>query len=262
MADNELIWNTVYGMISVNNRVIFVFRGNMVFNSTTGELTWSVHTAGYEIVEAGEEADVQEASLGANFYRSETEQAYLLKRGVVRAKGERERSYVPSQDARGLGRRLSDMFQYDDPRVQSPTDEQVLGFCNSYGLLVPGHAMFVRDMIQTCKYLHLFVAAIDRGDKAKAREVFNNAVVPDMTVRLVGSKAGRPTANWNLEVQPTNLMAFAWLQIASELTVGKGMKKCEAQDCLEWFPKRSNKRFCNNRCKMAFHRVTRHMVMN
>ena len=234
----------------------------MVFNSTTGELTWSVHTAGYEIVEAGEEADVQEASLGANFYRSETEQDYLLKRGVVRAKGEQERSYVPSDDARGLGRRLSDMFQYDDPRVQSPTDEQVLGFCNSYGLLVLGHAMFVRDMIQTCKYLHLFVEAIDRGDKAKAREVFNNAVVPDMTVRLVGSKAGRPTANWNLEVQPTNLMAFAWLQIASELTVGRGMKKCEAHDCLEWFSERSNKRFCNNRCKMAFHRVTRQMVMN
>ena len=79
-----------------------------------------------------------------------------------------------------------------------------------------------------------------------------NAVVPDMTVRLVGSKAGRPTANWNLEVQPTNLMAFAWLQIASELTVGRGMKKCEAQDCLEWFPERSNKRFCSNRCKMVF----------
>jgi hypothetical protein len=112
----------------------------MVFNSTTGELTWSVHTAGYEVVEAGEEADVKEASLGANFYRSETEQVYLLKRGVVRAKGQQERSYVPSREAQGLGRRLSDMFQYADPRVQSPTDEQVLGFCDSYGLLVrQGH---------------------------------------------------------------------------------------------------------------------------
>ncbi|MEL0011810.1 MAG: hypothetical protein VW881_00050, partial [Alphaproteobacteria bacterium] len=147
----------------------------MVFNSATGELTWSVHTAGYEIVEAGEVANVPEAALGANFYRSETEQAYLLKRGVVRSKDEEVRSYVPSREARGLGRRLSGMFQYEDPRVQSPTDEQVLGFCDSYGLLVPGHAMFVRDMVQTCKYLHLFVEAIDRGDKSKAREVFNYA---------------------------------------------------------------------------------------
>jgi hypothetical protein len=229
----------------------------MVFNSTTGELTWSVHTAGYEIVEAGEEADVQEASLGANFYRSETEQDYLLKRGVVRAKGEDVTTYVPSVDALGLARRMAGMFQYENPLVQSPTNEQLLSFCNRYGLLIAGPKMYVRDMVQTCKYLHLFAGAIDRGEKSKAREVFNNVVVPGMTVRLVGNKAGRPTANWNLEAEPTNLIALGWLQIASELTVGKGMKKCEAQDCMEWFPERSNKRFCNNRCKMAFHRVTR-----
>ena len=234
----------------------------MVFNSTTGELTWSVHTAGYEIVEAGEEADVQEASLGANFYRSETEQDYLLKRGVVRAKGEDVTTYVPSVDALGLGRRMAGMFQYENPLVQSPTNEQLLSFCNRYGLLIAGPKMYVRDMVQTCKYLHLFAGAIDRGEKPKARDVVNNAVVPGMTVRLVGNKAGRPTANWNLEVEPTNLIALAWLQIASELTVGKGMKKCEAQDCMEWFPERSNKRFCNNRCKMAFHRVTRQVAKN
>jgi hypothetical protein len=242
----------------VKNRVKNVL-GYEMFNSTTGKLTWSVHTAGYEIVEADKEAGVQEASLGANFYSSDVQRAYLLKRGVVRAKGEKRHSYEPSQEAQGLGRRLSSMFQYDNPVVQSPTDEQVLRFCDRYGLLVPGRAMLIRDMVQTCKYLHLFVEAIDRGDKAKAREVFNGAVVPGMTVRLVGSKVGRPTANWNLEVQPTNLIAIAWLQIASELTVGKGMKKCEAQDCLEWFPERSNKRFCNNRCKMAFHRMTKQM---
>ena len=83
--------------------------------------------------------------------------------------------------------------------------------------------------------------------------MFNDAVLPSMTVRLVGSKVGKPTANWKLEVEPVNLMALAWLQIASELTIGKRMKKCEASDCLEWFPDRSNKRFCNNRCKMAHH---------
>ena len=92
------------------------------------------------------------------------------------------------------------------------------------------------------------------GDKIKAREVFNDAVVPGMTVRVVGSKSGRLTANWKLEVEPVNLIALAWLQIAAELTTGRAMKKCNAPDCLEWFSDRSNKRFCNNRCKMAFHR--------
>ena len=78
--------------------------------------------------------------------------------------------------------------------------------------------------------------------------------VPGMTVRLVGSMSGRLTASWNLEVEPVNLIALAWLQIAAELTIGKVMKKCVSPKCLEWFPNRSNKRFCNNRCKMAFHR--------
>ena len=222
-----------------------------MFNSTTGDLTWSVYTAGYEVVDAEEEANVPEAHLGTNFFRSEKQQAYLLKRGVVRAKGLETKEYVPSSEADGLARQLVAMFQYEDQLVQSPTDDQVLAFCNRFGLLVPGEKMYVRDIVLTCKYLHLFAEAIDRGDKLKAREVFNDAVVPGMTVRLVGS---RLTANWKLEVEPINLIALAWLQIAAELTTGRAMKKCNASDCLEWFPNRSNKRFCNNRCKMAFHR--------
>jgi hypothetical protein len=224
----------------------------ILFNPTTGDLTWTVHTAGYEIVDDSAEEGVPEAQLGTEFYRSDKQQAYLLKRGVVRAKAEETKIYVPSNEANGLARRLSGMFQVD-PLINSPSDEQILEFCNQYGLLVPGNKMYVRDLVLTCKYLHLFAGAIDRGDKSKARKVFNDAVVPGMTVRLVGSKSGKPTANWNLEVEPVNLIALAWLQIASELTVGKGMKKCAAPDCLEWFSDRSNKRFCNNRCKMAFH---------
>ena len=53
--------------------------------------------------------------------------------------------------------------------------------------------MYVRDVVQTCKYLHIFANAIDRGDKLKSRKVFNQAVVPGMTVRLVGSKTGTLT---------------------------------------------------------------------
>jgi hypothetical protein len=225
-----------------------------MFNSTTGDLTWSVCTAGYEVVEAEEETNVPDAQLGTDFYLSETQQAYLLKRGVVRAKELDTKEYIPSSEADGLARQLAAMFQYENPLVQSPTDDQVLAFSNRFGLLVPGDKMYVHDIVLTCKYLHLFAEAIDRGDKVKAREVFNNTVVPGMTVRLIGSKSGRLTADWKLEVEPVNLIALAWLQIASELTAGKAMKKCDAPDCLEWFPGRSNKRFCNNRCKMAFHR--------
>ncbi len=227
----------------------------MEFDPTTGDLVWPICTAGYEIVDVSEEPDVPDAPLGANFLRPEVQQSHLLKRGVLRAKGDEFKMYTPSRDAPTLGRRLAAMFQYQDPLAQSPTDEQLLKFCQQYGLLISGSRMYVRDVVQTCKYLHIFVNAIDRGDKLKSRKVFNQAVVPGMTVRLVGSKTGKPTANWTLEVEPTNLIAVAWLQIASELTTGRGMKKCEAPDCLEWFPERANKRFCDNRCKMAFHRL-------
>jgi len=224
-----------------------------MFNPTTGDLTWVVHTAGYEIVDAEEEPSTADGQLGVGFYRSEQQQAFLLKRGVVRAKSLEVKDYVPSSEAPGIARQLAAMFQYENLIVDSPTDEQVLAFSNRYGLLLPGDRMYVRDMVQTCKYLHVFASAIDRGDKTKAREVFNDAVVPSMTVRLVGSKKGRTTANWKLEVEPVNLIALAWLQIASEITLGKRSQKCEAPDCLEWFPLKSNKRFCNNRCKMAYH---------
>jgi len=224
-----------------------------MFNSVTGELTWAVHTEGYEIVDTVEETDVPDAQLGADFYRPKIQQDWLLKRGVVRAKSEATRTYMPSVEAPSLARRLASMFKIEDPVAVTPSDEEVLSFSNRYGLLIPGSKMYVRDLVQTCKYLHIFAGAIDRGDKAKAREVFNDAVVPGLTVRLVGSKSGKPTAHWKLEVEPINLIALAWLQIAAELTTGRGMQKCEAPDCFEWFPERSNKRFCNNRCKMAYH---------
>ena len=38
-----------------------------MFNSTTGDLTWSVCIAGYEVVEGGEEKNVPDAHLGTNF---------------------------------------------------------------------------------------------------------------------------------------------------------------------------------------------------
>jgi predicted RNA-binding Zn ribbon-like protein len=132
-------------------------------------------------------------------------------------------------------------------------NHDILEFAGQYGLLTGDQVMRVRDLIYTAKYLSLFAQAVDEGRKHQARQVFNERVAPHMTVKLVGSKSGKPTANWSLEVEPTDLIAVAWLQMAQELTQDKRLKKCNAPDCLEWFPDRSNKRFCNNRCKMAFH---------
>jgi len=155
-------------------------------------------------------------------------------------------------DTPGLARRLADLYD-EDPLSDRPSDADVLHFVNKFGLLIEGGEMPVRDLIYTAKYLYLFARAVDIGDRPSARDLFNERVTPTMTIRLVGSSTGRPTANWTLEPQPTDLISVAWLQMAQELTHGKRLKKCEAPDCLDWFPDRSNKRFCNNRCKMAYH---------
>ncbi len=219
---------------------------------TTGALLWTVDTAGYEIIHPKEGVSPTESFLGADFYRSPAELAAYARRGVVRRKGGALRQYAPMDDKLGLARRLAAMYPIER-RVLRPSDDEVLQFANDHGLLIEGDVMPVGDLIYTAKYLHAFAKAIDAGRIHQARRVFNERVLPQMTVRLVGSKAGRPTANWTLEVEPTNLIAAAWLQMARELTQGKRLKKCAAPDCLEWFPDRANKRFCNNRCKMAFH---------
>lgn len=224
-----------------------------MFDRTSGALKWAVDTDGYEIVHEDNSAEDVPTQLEANFYRPALQEAAYMRRGVIRRKGGELRNYEPMTEAPGIARRLVDMYAID-PHSQRPSDEEILDFVGRYGLLAETDAMAVRDLIYMAKYLHLFAQAIDSGKKQLAREVFNERVMPRMTVRLVGSKSGRLTANWNLEVAPTSLFGVAWLQMAQELTQGKKLKKCDAPDCLEWFPDRSNKRFCDNRCKMAYHK--------
>lgn len=223
----------------------------ILYDLLTGELTWHMDAAGYEIIETENLGVAQRTKLDANFYRPEKQEAYYANRGVVRAQGGELRSYKPVTDTPGLARRLAGLYD-EDPFLNRPTDADVLEFVSDYGLLSAGTEMPVRDVIYTSKYLYLFSVAMDAGDKHGARQLFNERVLPTMTVRLVGSKTGRPTANWTLEPKPINLISAAWLQMAQELTHGKSLKKCAAPDCLEWFPERRNKRFCGNRCKMSF----------
>ena len=138
-----------------------------------------------------------------------------------------------------------------------PTDNEILEFTNTFGLLAHGDTMAVGTLVYTAKFLSAFASAIDNNRKHVARDVFNERVQPKVTAKLVGSMSRQPTANWSIEIEPVDLISTAWLQMAAELTHGKKLKKCAAPDCREWFPDRGNKMFCGNRCKMAFHRAER-----
>lgn len=227
-----------------------------MFDPTTGSLIWQVDSKGYEIDPDAQAPSTEDDSLGARFYRPNATDEYYARRGVIRRLGGELREYCPLEDTPGLARRLAGLHPFDTKTVV-PSDEDILSFTDTYGLLLRGDEMSVRTLIYTAKYLSVFASAVDGERKQQAREVFNERVLPNMTVKLVGSATGRPTANWSLEVEPVDLISTAWLQMAAELTQGQKLKKCVAPDCLEWFSDRPNKKFCNNRCKMAFHKDKR-----
>lgn len=137
-------------------------------------------------------------------------------------------------------------------RSAIPSDEDILKFVGKYGLLVPGDKMLVEDLVTLSMYLRVFAETLEAGEHDGASELFNDRVLPAMTVRL-GSDAGRgsPSSRWTMEPVPVDLASAAWMQMAQELTQGRRLAKCAAPDCSEWFPARSNKLYCNNRCKKA-----------
>jgi hypothetical protein len=227
-----------------------------MYDVLSGELIWSVDTAGYEIDPDKEPRPMDDSKVAARFHRSRMTDGIYDIRGVIRAKGGEKRKYRPMQDAPGLARRVAGLYPLGSTEIV-PTDAAILGFARKYGLLFAGDEMPIRDFIYTAKYMSAFASGVDSENRHVARDVFNDRVLPRMTVRLVGAASGEPTAIWKLEVEPTDLISAAWLQMAAELTDGKRLKKCEAPDCLEWFPDRRNKKFCNNRCKMAFHKQIR-----
>lgn len=225
-----------------------------MFDGVSGEIEWPLDKDGYEIIPLEPDSAVEKQGLAAQFNRPDKQGEMLLKRGVIRRKGGAIRNYRPMEENPGLARRLAGIYS-DKATYTDPTDQDILEFASKYGLLNGDGEELVRDWVYAAKYIHLFAEAIDRGNKASAREIFNDRVTPHMTVRLVGSKAGKLTANWTMAVTPTNLLGALWMQIAAELTHGAKMQKCDAADCREWFPARPNKRFCNNRCKTANHRL-------
>ena len=55
-----------------------------------------VSLSGYEVGEYEAGMDIPKTQLDANFFQSPTYMNFLLKRGVIRAKGDERRTYIPS----------------------------------------------------------------------------------------------------------------------------------------------------------------------
>ena len=105
-----------------------------MYDVLSGELIWSVDTAGYEIDPDTEPQPMDDSNVSARFYRSDTTDEMYEKRGVIRAKGGEQRKYRPMQDTLGLARRVAGLYPLGSTEI-APTDAAILEFSSEYGLL-------------------------------------------------------------------------------------------------------------------------------
>ncbi len=209
---------------------------------------WYVDQHGYEAVSAeqvppGVQRRVLEATsvpAGGGWY--------------LRRKGGPLRAYRPLEEHPGLARRVAKL---------SKDAAAILEFANEFGFLgvdqsehpeVAHYEEHVWTWHTHMKGLRYIVEGVEAGQKYSMASIFNQYVEPQMTVRITTDPVKRPT----LQVEPLNLVAAMWLQVAGELTYGTKFRKCEW--CPTWFPygpgtkHKETKRFCSDRCRKAWHR--------
>lgn len=208
------------------------------------EFEWNVDSAGYEITISSRPALSGQRTLLSAASESATH--------VIRPKGGELRAYKPFADA-GVARKFSSLKVIDE---KLDTDE-VLGFAAKYGILgiaknnTPER---MEDWKKLASYLWLIFEHIDHDRLDIAQGLYNHAnIAPPISVRVTGAgKAGK--SNYSLKLYPSSLAAAIWLMVADELTKGKKLQPCELSRCKEWFLRRTNKRFCSDKCKMSWHR--------
>lgn len=208
---------------------------------------WPVDQSGYDLVE--------EPDTGADG-------ATILSGAVgpeLRRKGGPLRYYRPFDDAPGLFLQLAHT---------EPAPGAILAFINHFGFL--GFA-FLGDpgtqekeplsdwmrMIQQLRSLENQLVAYRTGtieDPDMWLQNIGAIVQPRLVAHLSLSEKRKPT----ITASPLTLRGALWLQFLSQITEGRNFKQCE--QCETWFPygagtgNRSRKRFCTDRCRVAWHR--------
>lgn len=163
-------------------------------------------------------------------------------------------SYVPTLTFPRLHR---------DFAASGSSTNDLLSFVNSYGLLAPN----IRTLEETLQHqglLRSFASQIDesrkrnRGyewppkprGKAPLIDAFNATASAGCRVFIDGEKLVRPT----LVIVPTSLLAWMWMQFASEITEGLEYKECV--QCGQAIEVRTVKQkrdlhYCSGKCRSA-----------
>lgn len=148
--------------------------------------------------------------------------------------------------------------------------DSALSFVQRFGFLGlngrDAHEESVEDIIEQKKSIYGFISLIDHGpgymfDHATAlTQLFNDRVAPAISTELEAAN-GR----FALKIVPQTLLAYMWLQVASELIDGIEWRVCANPNCPhKWFPVRlsdlrlKDKMFCERvACRQAVSRQRR-----
>ncbi len=213
---------------------------------------WPVDKAGYdlELVKPRRSPGRTPTQLTAG----DTEPYY-----VIRRRGGPLSYYRPLEDHPGLARRLADLAT-----TAASDDTALRDFANEFGLLGVWAGLGfdpekdreerIDDWRSFARSLRYVFWLKDGGNLETACTEFNEHVRPRFTARIYYERAKRP----ELEIVPATLAGALWFQVAGELTYGTKFKRCDW--CPTWFPvgrgtgRRETRKFCSDRCRMAWHR--------
>lgn len=124
----------------------------------------------------------------------------------------------------------------------------VLKFVDQYGLLGDQDQEPLEQIYNNIRFFHRLYRLIEGGKRDAARDVFNERARPLMTIKI----GGYGQTKMGLEIVPTSLISCMHLQVAKDIVGVVKYGQCE--ECAKWFPYRSSKRFCGERCRKAWHR--------
>jgi hypothetical protein len=187
---------------------------------------WPVDQAGYEIVrERGSEGSL----IDSYDYRE------------IRGRGGPPRFYSPLDERPGLWLRFVEAC--DSP-------EGVLTFANGFGLLSEQFEMLDR-VITMARYIRQIAAALDKGNRETAAELFNKWAMPRLTADIAWNDKGTAL---EFKLAPLTLGAALWLQCGEAITGGKRFRRC--RNCAEYFRvgtggHTERREFCSDRCRVA-----------
>ncbi|MGE0109048.1 MAG: hypothetical protein AB7S81_04700 [Bdellovibrionales bacterium] len=219
-----------------------------IYNDVLFDMEWSVDQSGYHVEHDKISEDVKGRE---RLYAEASKTDWLVPRGG------KMRKYNPFLQTPEVARVFSKLPL--DPKTREVMPEAAVEFANKYGLL--GVGIFNKkggeDLKEWSSIIDRFsdiFSLLDEGYAEIACYSFNEFSNWGLVMRPSISPA-KKKGDRVFEINPKYLCGAMWIMLADELSRGTQLKSCGNPECSTWIKKRSNKKFCSDRCKQRMFRV-------